>query len=318
MTNYIISLKEPIQKMEYLQSQGINTTWIEGINGKEVDKNYVKNHFVNFYSNFGPSGSIGCSLSHLKTWKTFLESGKDYCIIFEDDVVLKKNFTKRFKRALKYTPNDYDILYLGNFGGTKNKNFFTIMFDFLQISSEYRQINKYIAKPKVALGAHAYVLSKKGAEKLIRLLDKNIDNHIDYCIQNLVSKNLITTYTVTPRLAYQTSTDTTNSLNVSNSHPFIITDILSNFYLDKMVRASYISTVSLLQIPSTLNKYKLYITPTTLFFLIISFILTFLEISLEKILLSYIILSLPDIYRCDFIYTVFHLIFLITIPLIFS
>ena len=96
MTNYIISLKEPIQKMEYLQSQGINTTWIEGINGKEVDKNYVKNHFVNFYSNFGPSGSIGCSLSHLKTWKTFLESGKDYCIIFEDDVVLKKKFYKTF------------------------------------------------------------------------------------------------------------------------------------------------------------------------------------------------------------------------------
>jgi glycosyl transferase family 25 len=317
--NYIISLKEPIQKIEYLQSQGINITWIKGINGKIINKKRIKKHFTKFYSDFGPLGSIGCALSHLKTWKLFIKSKKDYCTIFEDDILLKKNFKKRFERALKYTPKDYDILYLGSFGGIPKSNFFTIMFDFLKMSNlENREINKYIYKPKVSLGAHAYVLSRKGAKKLVALLDKNIDNHIDYCIQNLVSKKLITSYTVTPRLAYQTSTDTTNSLNVSNSHPLIITNILSKFYLDKMVKASYIATVSLIQIPLPLPLPNLYITPITLFFLIISCVLAFFEISLESIILSYIIISLPDIYSCNFVYIILHLLTLITIPLLFS
>jgi GR25 family glycosyltransferase involved in LPS biosynthesis len=310
---YIISLKEPVEKIKYLKSQGVKCIWINGINGKTVDKNYIKNHFTKFYSDFGPVGSIGCALSHLKTWKTFLQSNEDYCIIFEDDILLKKNFVKRFKRALKCTPDDYDILYLGSFGGNSESNFFSIIFDFLQMSSlKYNVINKYISKPKVALGAHAYVLSRKGVKKLIELLDNNIDNHIDYCIQNLASKELLTTYTVNPRLAYQTSTNTTNSLNVSNSHPILITQILSYFYLDKMVKASYIATVSVLQI------FNLYITPMTLVFFILGCIGSFFNISLKTILSCYLIISFPDIYNCNFIYTIFHLLFLIIIPIILT
>lgn len=310
---YIISLKEPVEKIKYLKSQGIKCIWINGINGKTVDKNHIKTHFTKFYLDYGPAGSIGCSLSHLKTWKTFLQSNKDYCIIFEDDILLKKDFVKRFKRALKYTPKDYDILYLGSFGGIPKSNFFSTIFDFLQMSSlKYTFINKYIAKPKVALGAHAYVLSRKGAEKLIRLLDNNIDNHIDYCIQNLSSKELLTTYTVNPRLAYQTSTNTTNSLNVSNSHPVLITKILSYFYLDKMVKASYIATVSILQI------FNLYITPMTLVFLILGGVVSFFDISLKTILSCYLLISFPDLYHCNFIYTIFHLLFLITVPLLLN
>jgi GR25 family glycosyltransferase involved in LPS biosynthesis len=309
---YIISLKEPIEKIKYLKSQGVKCIWIKGINGKTINKNRIKKHFTKFYSDFGPSGSIGCALSHLKTWKTFIKSNEEYCIVFEDDILLKNNFVKRFKRALKYTPKDYDILYLGSFGGNSNSNFFSIVFDFLQMSSlKYSVINKYISKPKVALGAHAYVLSRKGAQQLIKLLDNNIDNHIDYCIQNLSSKKLLTTYTVNPRLVYQTSTNTTKSLNVSNSHPIILTKILSNFYLDKMVKASYIATVSILQI------FNLYITPITLLFFIFGCIGSFFNISLKTILSCYFVLSLPDIYYCNFIYTIFHLLFLIIIPINF-
>jgi GR25 family glycosyltransferase involved in LPS biosynthesis len=309
---YIISLKKPFEKKRYLKSHDIDAFWIKGINGKNLDKKVIQKHFTKFYSNYGPRGSIGCALSHLKTWKKFLKSGKDYCIIFEDDVILKKRFIKRFERALENVPSDYDILYLGSFGGIPKSNFFTIIFDILQMSNPiFDQINKYISKPKVALGAHAYVLSRKGAEKLVTFLDKNINNHIDYCIQNLASKDLIKTYTVTPRLAYQTSTDTLKSSNSSNLHPFIITKSLSHFYLDKMVRASYIATVSIMQI------YNIYITPITLFFFILSCILAFFEISLQNIILYYIIISLPDIFQFNLIYTLFHLLILIIIPLFF-
>ena len=36
--NYIISLKEPITKQNYLKSQNIETRWIKGIDGRNLNK----------------------------------------------------------------------------------------------------------------------------------------------------------------------------------------------------------------------------------------------------------------------------------------
>lgn len=36
-------------------------------------------------------GELGCFLSHLKTWRKFLETGEDLCLILEDDVVTSRS-----------------------------------------------------------------------------------------------------------------------------------------------------------------------------------------------------------------------------------
>ena len=309
--NYIISLKEPITKQKYLKSQNIETYWIKGIDGRNLNKMEISKHFTELYTDYGPRGSIGCAMSHLKTWKTFLETKDDYCIIFEDDVVVKNNFVNRLKDIKKYIPKDYDILYLGSFGGIKKNTFFSIIFDILQMTNNnYTRINKYISKPKVCLGNHAYMLSKKGAKKLIKLLDGKIHNHLDFCIQDLKSRNLINVYTVKTRLAYQTSTNNSISLNVKNTHPLLLNKMFSEIYLDKMVKASYISSVSILQLG------HLHITPMTLLFFIFGGILKILKLSIQEIIQIYIILSINDIINKNFVYFIFHLFFLLAIPLI--
>lgn len=64
---------------------------IEGVDGTLFSEETLA-HYVDFecYKRFvghiPKKGTIGCSLSHIKTWKTFLESDYEFALIFEDDV----------------------------------------------------------------------------------------------------------------------------------------------------------------------------------------------------------------------------------------
>jgi hypothetical protein len=150
---------------------------------------------------------------------------------------------------MKFVPKDFDLLYLGCFGCNNSFNFLSIVFTLLGMTNDNsKKINKYINKPLVALGAHSYLISRKGAEKLIKLLDKKINFHIDFLIHNLSKKKLIDSYSLSNRIAYQTSTDNEPSLNVSNTHPLMFNKFLSHFYIDKKCKLSYITTVSLFRV----------------------------------------------------------------------
>ena len=163
------------------------------------------------------------------------------------------------------------------------------MMKLLNNTSENKQINKFIRKSSVILSAHSYILSRSGAKKLIQYLDHNIHNHIDLCIQTLCSKNLLQRYLVTPRIIYQTSTNNTPSSNVSNSHPIIVNNILSNYYLDTNVKASYITTLSVFRLG---NHNFTISTIILIIFIILSIIF---NIHIFHTLLFLLLISLPEI-----------------------
>ena len=84
-------------------------------------------------------------------------------------------------------------------------------------------------------------------------------------------------YVSTPRLAYQTSTDDTASENVSSSHPLMITKSLNNVYLDKMVRANYLTSVSFARVGSiNINFFSV-------LFLILGIIFSFMKVSIKNV-----------------------------------
>jgi GR25 family glycosyltransferase involved in LPS biosynthesis len=267
----------------------------KGTNGKTIDDTKIKKHTTFLHSILGPKSAIGCAISHLSLWKAFLKSDKKYALIFEDDIVFDippQNFKKIVKMYLKKTPKDFDVLYLGCFGnnGFKHTNFFTQIMKLMGMSSEYKSVNRFIAKPDVALAAHAYILSKKGASELIKHLDGKIHHHIDYCIQLLSSKNLIKTYITKPRIVFQTSTDNTPSNNVSTHYPIIVNRILSDFYIDTKVKTSYLTTLSVFRIGS----FNITISILLLFIFTIVFYLIYNDLSLVFIFLLSI--SLPDLF----------------------
>jgi GR25 family glycosyltransferase involved in LPS biosynthesis len=288
---YVISLNKPDNLLSEIRNYGLDPILVEGVIGKKLSSDEIKENTSTFGSMFAPLSVIGCGMAHIKTWKLFVESGAKYGIIFEDDAVFEDNFREELDKGIKNTPDNFDILYLGCFGCENNLNYSTLQFanqGIININAKFR--NNYVNKPFIALALHAYVISRKGAKKLISYIDGNIYTHIDINIQSLVSNNLINAYSYNNRIAYQTSTDKTQSLNIASSHPIIINNILSEIYVDKMVKVSYISTVSALRI-GNFNIYS-----WSVIFILLGLILSTTDIDALTITLGYILISLPDLY----------------------
>jgi GR25 family glycosyltransferase involved in LPS biosynthesis len=288
---YVISLNKPDKLLSEISNYGLSPILVEGVNGKKLSTEEIKDNTSSFGSLFTPLNVIGIAMAHIKVWKLFLESGAKYGIIFEDDVVFEDNFRKELDLGINNTPKDFDILYLGCFGCQNYINFHTMLFaNTGLINKNPGYINDYVNKPIVAFATHAYVISRKGAKKLLKYIEHNIYTHIDLNMQTLSSNNLLDTYSLNNRLVYQTSTDETQSLNVSSSHPIILNNILSEYYIDTKVKASYGSTVSLFKV----GKFNF--NPSSLLFIILGVILSATSIDIFTLTGIYILISLPDLY----------------------
>jgi GR25 family glycosyltransferase involved in LPS biosynthesis len=292
MKAYIISLEEPIKKMEYLKTFEINPIWVKGLNGnKDLTKEDSYKSYIS--SSYVPKSAVGCALSHIKVWKDFIKrDNKDekYIMIFEEDVVLEEDFKQRVIYSIMNVPIEYDILYLGCFGCDKNNVSNVYKASTLLYGKNKRTgyINSYISIPEIAYALHGYILSKKGASKLLELLKNNVNDHIDMKIHLLASNEKINSYVATPRLAYQTSTDTGKSENIKAIHPSLLTLPLRHIELDKMVKGDYIVTVSFRQVgPYIINGMSI-------IFLLLGLICAFIRIDIKYLTLFYILLSLPD------------------------
>jgi guanine deaminase len=91
---YVINLDRSIDRMEQFvkdfASFPIPFIRVSGIEGKSLTipiENYDAIKFFFFVGREAAPGEIGCYLSHLKAIKMFLESGKEFALICEDDTV---------------------------------------------------------------------------------------------------------------------------------------------------------------------------------------------------------------------------------------
>ena len=278
----MITLEPSAEKVEYLKKFNIETEIVIGINGKIASEEEIESRVSPLYSKIAPKGAIGCSISHMNVWSKFLETNDDYAIIFEDDIVLEENFNEKLANALFEVPRTYDIIYLGCIGCDTNNLLFGKITKKIQLTSN-------IAKNDFALGTHAYIVSRKGAQKLLLELDGKLNSPIDNSITKLVDDGIIESYMVTPRIAHQTSADTTTSLNVSSNYPLILTFILDKIYIDKFYNARYYFTNSFMR----LGRFNL--NKISVIFLIIGTVLSAKKINFKVITLWFLILSIPDI-----------------------
>jgi GR25 family glycosyltransferase involved in LPS biosynthesis len=118
-------------------------------------------------------GGIGCALSHRNVWKNILYTPNvRKALIMEDDVTIKdkKLFKQQLDNIINNAPKDYDVLFIGyhpasiKYINTNNKN------------------AKYVKSAKT-YGLFGYVVTKKGAKKLL-----NIDKY-DYQIDTEISRH---------------------------------------------------------------------------------------------------------------------------------
>ena len=295
LTSYVISLKSYEKILPLLNRIkdycNLNPVYIEGVNGKKLSYTEIKKNTSSLYAQFGPKSAIGCAMAHIKTWKQFLSTTDEMCIIFEDDVVFEPNFSKKLKVIIDNLPKDFDLAFLGCVSCQSKNN---------------KKINKYFSKPIIATGMHAYIISRKGAEILLYYIDKKINDHIDRIIMDLYNQNKIVLYSLNNLIAYQTSTNTGNSTNTSK-YPFLINKICSFFEVEKGSKLSYIMNVPI----SRVGMFN--ISTMTYIFFAIGIVLSICKVNIRISSLIFLIISLPDIimFRYLDIVLFYYLVFII-------
>jgi GR25 family glycosyltransferase involved in LPS biosynthesis len=160
-------------------------------------------------------GESGCYLSHMFCLNDAIINDYDNIIIFEDDIILHKNFHLLFENTVNQ--NNFDILMLG-----------ANDFHFSKINHEYVTNNLYKPDPKSVflLGTHAIMYSKNGIKELF-LNRLNSPTFMDNNLIEILNKFENTCYVSSPNLVV-TDLSTTN-LN----HNFWITNELKENYYYK-------------------------------------------------------------------------------------
>lgn len=92
---YVINLDRAKERWEFIKPQvealQIPYERVSAVDGNKLSKKFINEivdevSYTKFFRMPPEIGTIGCSLSHEKVWKKFLESGNEFALIFEDDV----------------------------------------------------------------------------------------------------------------------------------------------------------------------------------------------------------------------------------------
>lgn len=152
-------------------------------------------------------GVIGCALSHYNIWNSLSKDEKfeSYCI-FEDDITLSNNFSQEILNKCKdfVISNDIDVLFLGY------HMFKHIRHNLNHIYNSDNESTFHTYKKNLYIGGFfGYIISKKGANKMLKYIENNgIKHGIDYLIK---INNDLNVYECQPFLVKSDWVDNPNS-----------------------------------------------------------------------------------------------------------
>ena len=191
---YLDKRKESIEKLfKYLN---IEPTMFSAIHKDIIQRDVlIQNNLINEDSSLN-MGRIACHLSHLYVLQEFLKNDKlQTCIIFEDDLAIPKNLNrlvKRFNKAMKDLPKDWDII---NFGGCWDT------------CNTRTRITNELFKSTRAQCRHCYGVSKNGARIILSNTLPMSARPGDFSINALSEKGLLNMYVTSPSLFFQNRED---------------------------------------------------------------------------------------------------------------
>jgi GR25 family glycosyltransferase involved in LPS biosynthesis len=128
-----------------------------------------KEDLSGYVTNATNAGITGCSMSHTRIMERLLQSSDAYAIVAEDDVVpLRPASDLRHLQV----PAGVDIVHLGCEILCRPKSFWDRVINF---------ICWHVVKSKM-VGTHFYIVTKRGARKILAHLGNDRSKHIDLAI----------------------------------------------------------------------------------------------------------------------------------------
>jgi len=144
---------------------------------KDIEK-LLKRFSIKISERYHPTrGQLANVLTHIRIWKKMIEDDVQNLIILEES-----NLEDKIKKIIKELPEDYDFLYLFIHPDIDPNTSTNPMF--------YLENKKHIVKAFPNWGAFAYVISNKGAKKLIesfKILTRPFEEKLYSVLVNLNS-----------------------------------------------------------------------------------------------------------------------------------
>jgi GR25 family glycosyltransferase involved in LPS biosynthesis len=147
------------------------------IKDKEQVKDFYSKEKINIdpYGHKGNGwklGELGIWASNYSAWKNFGKSEHEMLMLMEDDIVLSKVFNEKLCKYLEELPDDWDFftVYIPSFGNIRYK-----------VNKLGLDIGKEnVCKVYQSWSCLCYVVSKSGAKKLLKEVQKPVTSPIDH------------------------------------------------------------------------------------------------------------------------------------------
>jgi len=127
---------------------------------------------------FWKKSVTGCALSHLGLWWKLVNDQIEISnyLIFEDDAKMVPGWRDVVAASMEHVPEDYDVLYLGGILPPNRQAFEAVLEPVTKYYSRIRP-NRIFGQPEPTpyfhSCAYAYILSRRGANKIIDMIQKS-------------------------------------------------------------------------------------------------------------------------------------------------
>lgn len=128
---------------------------------------------------FCTKGMVGCFMSHRRIWQKVVDDDLPAVVVLEDDVRLVDNFKARLGELMSNLPEDWEVCLLGAIGCVNpvTEPSYMKFYSFCSGGGRpspgaTRTVAPGVFVPHRPAGTHAYMVSKRGAKRLLEELPK--------------------------------------------------------------------------------------------------------------------------------------------------
>lgn len=225
---FIVSLQQDVEKRaaisKILNEFNLDFTFIDAVYGKDLSKQYLnsiieKSSGAVLSRGFPPTpGEIGCTLSHLKTYKKVIDRNLKWACVLEDDVILDNRFA-RFITTFQSNNLDPDNIYL--LGGQNGLGKQYVIKSFKNIHNIGGQkFYKTIRSEKSIFRTCCYLISSELAKRLLNLSETKfiLADDWHYLVKNkLVNSIYLSNFVDHPILLLNSNIESERSAEVANN-----------------------------------------------------------------------------------------------------
>ena len=247
---FVINLDSSRERMAFMAAQCLELDLpferVSAVHGARLKRDDLEDVATPWCQKLCTTSMIGCALSHMKVWRMVVERGLARTLVMEDDAALVPTFERGLRRALQDVPEDFDILVLGCYFLCDKKRRYALGHELSRLFVPHSLRNDTrtwgsVFVPEYFGGSHCYVVSQRGARKLLKAIPK-VAYHIDMQM-NHPSLNI---YAVSPDLAFQR--DMADSTIASYKFPKTLVPVLETMKDSKRISVAYYLDAPMLQV----------------------------------------------------------------------